>query len=275
MKKSRLLIALLMLLFAASGYAQDSFRETLKEYYRLSGQGSESLSSLNQLNTYLFDNNGSVDLEQMAKRYVEESLTDWMVDLWVPKFEEINLKEADLKKINSLLATDAGQIYIAHQHEWSAALNENLSTVMMENITQIMSGDTSKPIQPKEGIDAGYIEKFKKSLAPTLVETFMKILDSGADQMPDTYKTWLKTNVVTIALNSAYGIITEEDLDFVEKLNSTDCYSKTKTLISDLGQIKELSTEMITNYVKWMQDNGVPLKEGAENIIKMIQNASF
>ena len=108
MKKSRLLIALLILLFAASGYAQDGLRETLKEYYRLSGQGSESLSSLNQLNTYLFDNNGSVDLEQMAKRYVEESLTDWMVDRWVPKFEEINLKEADLKKINSLLATDAG-----------------------------------------------------------------------------------------------------------------------------------------------------------------------
>lgn len=275
MKKSRFLIALLVVLFAASGYAQDSFRETLKEYYRLSGQGSESLSSLNQLNTYLFDNNGSVDLEQMTKRYVEESLTDWMVDLWVPKFEEINLEEADLKIINSLLATDAGQSYIAHQHEWNAALKENISTVMMENLTQIMSGDTSNPIQPKEGIDAGYIEKYKKSLAPSFVESFMKILDSSAAQMPETYKTWMKTNIETIAMNSAYGIITEEDLGFVEKLNSTDCYSKTKTLLSDLGQIKELSTEMITNYVKWMQDNGVPMKEGAENIIKMIQNASF
>ena len=275
MKKSRLLIALLMLLFAASGYAQDGLRETLKEYYRLSGQGSESLSSLNQLNTYLFDNNGSVDLEQMAKRYVEESLTDWMVDLWVPKFEEINLKEADLKKINSLLATDAGQDYIVHQQEWNAALKEDVSSVMMENLTQIISGDTSNPIQPKEGIGAGYIEKFKKNMAPTLVESFMKILDSSAAQMPETYISWMKANVETIALNSAYGILTDEDLDFVEKLSSTDCYSKTKTLISDLGQIKELSTEMINNYVKWMQDNGVPLKEGAENILKMIQNASF
>lgn len=270
MKKSRLLIALLMLLFAASGYAQDSFRETLKEYYRLSGQGSESLSSLNQLNTYLFDNNGSVDLEQMAKRYVEESLTDWMVDLWVPKFQEINLKEADLKQINSLLATDAGQNYTAHQHEWSAALNENLSTVMMENLAQIMSGDTSKPIQPKEGIEAGYIEKYKKSMAPNIIESLMKILDSSAAQMPETYMTWMKTNLETITLNSAYGILTEEDLDFVEKLNSTDCYSKTKTLLNDLGQLKEVSAGMITNYVKWMQDNGVPLKKGAEDNIKML-----
>ena len=270
MKKSRLLIALLVMMFAASGYAQDSIRETLKEYYRLSGQGSESLSSLNQLNTYLFDNNGSVDLEQMAKRYVEESLIDRMVDRWVPKFEEINLTEADLKKVNSLLATVAGQNYIAHQHEWNAALNENFSTVMMENLDQIISGDASKPIQPKEGIDAGYIEKFKTSMAPTLVESMTKILDSSGDNMPEFYKTWIIVNLETIALNSAYGILTEEDLDFVKKLNSTDCYSKTKTLLNDLGQLKEVSAGMITNYVKWMQDNGVPLKKGAEDNIKML-----
>ena len=37
MKKSRLFVTLLVMLVAASGFAQDSYRETLKEYIQLYG----------------------------------------------------------------------------------------------------------------------------------------------------------------------------------------------------------------------------------------------
>ena len=45
MKKSRLFIAMLVMLVAVSSYAQDSYRETVKQYVEVNGQ-SDKLKTL-------------------------------------------------------------------------------------------------------------------------------------------------------------------------------------------------------------------------------------
>ena len=51
MKKTRFLIALLMVLVAASGYAQDSYREAVKDYLTAIGQFEKTKSLLADMKT--------------------------------------------------------------------------------------------------------------------------------------------------------------------------------------------------------------------------------
>ena len=49
MKKARLLIALLVMLFAASGFAQDSYREAIEDYLLQSGQFEKAKSVISDM----------------------------------------------------------------------------------------------------------------------------------------------------------------------------------------------------------------------------------
>ena len=274
MKKTRLLIAMLAMLVAASGYAQDSYVKAVKDFYRINGQVNQFTSALKELNTYLFDNTGGVDLNQMAERYVEECLMPELAEYAAPKMKEANVTEADLRGVISQLSTSAGKNFLEHQQAWTEAMKSELTTLMMQNISKIMMGDTSTPIQPKEGIDAGYIGKYKKIMSTSLVDSFMKMFDNTTqvpDGLKEGIKAWMKANLETIAMNSAYGIITDADLDFAQKLYSKDSYQKLQNIFSDLGQKTSMGGDLVTGYINWMRENGVTVLDGAGDIIKMVR----
>ena len=117
MKKTRLLVALLVMLVAASAYAQDSYRQAVKDYLAATDQFEKTKSLMSDMRL-LFEKNAQVDIDGLTKRYIDERLENDMLDSYVPALSDAGMTEADLREIISLVSTPEGKTFEAHQQEW-------------------------------------------------------------------------------------------------------------------------------------------------------------
>ena len=276
---SKCLVVLLISLTAVCGYAQDSYREAIKEFFRLNGQIGQIESALKALNGPLFDDSGNVDLNQLTDRYIKECMSDFFAGGMESKMKERNVTEADLRDVIELLSTPAGKTYNEHQQAWIDNIKEELPSVMLQSLGQIMYGDTSNPIQPKAEIDAGYIKKFKEVMGSGIVESFMNAFDMTTPttkfvQLPEGLKDglqkWLNVNMPTMMMNCAYGTMTIDDLDFAAMLSSHESYRKVQDFSRFTFNEIDMVPDMLSNYINWMQNQGAVVRGGASDIIKMV-----
>ena len=179
MKKTRLFVALLVMLVAASGYAQDSYRQAVKDYMAIYSQKAME-SYLNQMdstfkshNTYYFES-GDVDLNQLTERYFKEGFMDYMTDFMCAKSKELGVTEAGLRELISLMSTPEGQTYNEHSAQWFEAIKHDTTVFDGLDTLKIMAGEDPDPIQIKAGIDPGYVEKYNKVLEADLVKQYLQ-----------------------------------------------------------------------------------------------------
>lgn len=289
MKKSRLFVTLLVMLVAASGFAQDSFRETLKEYFQLNGFEVDTKTmaqGYKMATSYLFKS-GDVDLDQLTDRYMEDGLIDYMIDFMLPKMKEAGLTEERMKETISLLSTPEGTYFKNHVRQWTDAMKSEIASIT----TKIMDG-YADPIQPKTGIDAKYIKKFKEFLneqkAISHVESSFKMysdymtrlgekmsqnLPDGTTEKMENLKAWMTANMPTIALNSAYGIMTVDDLEFAiaNKTYSDDSTFNKFFSTFDSFNPMTFGFDLTANYVEWMQEHGAELQDGAMDMLNQMK----
>ena len=261
MKKSRLLIVLLLTLVAASGYAQDSYREAVKKYLSVLGPADEMKSALYEMNETFFVPSSNVDYDMLTERYFKEVFNDQLIDMFEPMMKERNVTEADLRTLNEMLATPKFQTFIAHQNEWL----EKLSQISDECISKLNDGEEPKNIQVNKDIDAGYAAKFQKMWKESgkeekTIGLYDKLsLDENTEEFAkiSKYKTWLADNLGTIALNAAYGSLTLEDLDVGMKLYTNESYRKaTDTSDMSVFSVVGPTAEIIIKYLDWMESQG-------------------
>ena len=295
MKKTRLLIALLVLFFTASGYAQDSYRETLKEYYKLYGHGHVDTETFKQgckQSCQYWFKSGDLDLNQLTDRYMEEGLIDYMTDFMLPKMKEMGVTEERMKETISLLSTPEGKTFNAHVQQWYRTIKNEFSSILPD--FNIVDGD-SNPVQLRKDIDAEYIGKFMeymgdydftvKSIEPMYdmysryITRFGEKLGVNPDEIKkqtkklENLKAWMTANLPTIAVNSAYGIITMDDLDLAmaNKVFADDsAYSKWQSIMNAIDPL-EFGLDMMNDYVEWMQKHGAVLQEGAMDSINQVK----
>ena len=62
---------MLLMLVAASGHAQDSYRQAVKDYLIANDQYEKAKSVISSLGM-LFDSKGQVDIGQLTQRYLDE-----------------------------------------------------------------------------------------------------------------------------------------------------------------------------------------------------------
>ena len=276
MKKTRLFVALLVMLVAASGYAQDSYRQAVKDYMAIYSQKAME-SYLNQMdstfkshNTYYFES-GDVDLNQLTERYFKEGFMDYMTDFMCAKSKELGVTEAGLRELISLMSTPEGQTYNEHSAQWFEAIKHDTTVFDGLDTLKIMAGEDPDPIQIKAGIDPGYVEKYNKVLEADLVKQYLQgyfdqyfniftmIFREMPDEMKDVQnkldrvKNWMIANLPTMALNNAYGIITEDDLDFLAKLQTLDATHQLLGLLPmNPGDLMTIGQGAMKNYIEWM-----------------------
>ena len=281
---------MLVMLVAASGFAQDSYREAAKEYFALNGGTKyfdQVAPALKQSSVFLFKS-GGLDLGQLTDRYVKEGLTEYMVNSMLPKIKELGVSEEELRATSSLLSTPEGKTYIEHSGQWTEALKSELTAILSEKISKIENGEFSDPIQPKAGIDAEYIEKYKNVIESNFSKSIQQTYDSYIGyymgfteklgmKMPadvtekmENLKAWMMANLPTMAMNSAYGIMTLDDIDFAAKLYTGTIYDKLQGLVS-MVNIESFGANVVANYVEWMQEHGAVLQDGAIEVIKMVK----
>jgi len=274
------MITMLVVLTALGSYAQDSYRETLKEYLIVNGQLDEFGSAFKSLNSTIFQQNSNLDFDQLADRYIKECLADKMTVSLEPAMKESKVTEADLKQVISLLSTAEGKQYNEHFQAWTEKQKEELTSALISNLPKAMLGDTSVSIQLKDGIDSKYISRFKDvmgaSIQENIVDVFGQISSSSTmTQLPEStmkgMQKWISANVMPLCINAAYGIITDEDLSFCQKLYSQDFYHKTQGSINMMGEKMSLmGQDMFSDYMDWMQQQGAVVSDGAAGVLKMI-----
>ena len=275
MKKTRLLIALLVMLIAASGYAQDSYREAISDYLSLFGKYNQMDKAMREINGTVFMQSDKVDLDMLTERYIQEVFQDHMVDLFEPMMKERDVTEADLRTIIAMAVTPEGKTYLAHENEW----NDKLSEVSGEYMSQLLEGGEPENLQVNPDIDAVYAAKFQKLWKDCgIEEKSIRIMDGAFSgekfgETPETgrLKTWVD-NLGTMALNAAYGSMTLEDLDFGVKLYSNESFLKaTNTSDMNIYSLMGIGAQIMMKYLDWMESQGAQPNEKLQSI-KMLKS---
>ena len=274
MKKTRLLITLLVMLVAVSSYAQDSYRETVKQYVEVNGQSDKLKTLFTKLNETFFKKTEGVDLNALTERYVKERLNDQMTDLVLPMMKERNVTEADLRTVTALLSTPEGKLFTAHQNEWNTELPGTMVGIMFEKADMLEDGGN---VTVNPDIPADYVAKFRNMMEVGKFKDTFKDLLNGIEEgtqnmLPDSFKKWFEENIVTIALNSAYGIMTPEDIDYGTMLCSNESYLKIQNVSGvKLDDIKSTGMDLMVGYIDWMESQGAQLSGTASLMKSMLE----
>ena len=261
MKKSRLLIALLVMLVAASGYAQDSYREAVKQYLLYLGPDNQMKTALCEMKDAFFVPSGNVDLDLLTERYIKEVMIDQMTDMTETMMKERNVTEVDLRTVNAMVAPPEFQTFLSHQNEW----DEKITLISDESISLLKDGGEPENVQVNPDIDPDYAAKFQKMWKESgILEKSIGLYDrislgEMTEEMAQLgkYKTWLADNLGTIALNAAYGTLTLKDLDCGMKLYTNESYRKaTDTSDMNVFSVVGPTAELLMKYLDWMESQG-------------------
>lgn len=286
MKKSRFLVTLLVMLVTIGASAQDSYREAVKDYLTAIGQFEKTKSILADMKT-LFKKSNQVDINQLTQRYLDERFEDDMLDSYVTAMTEIGMSEADLREVASLVSMPEGKTFADHEQEWMAEfLAEFMMPFMMLEEDEAPAEDKDwssggladllgKPVQPKADIDPVYAAKFKdvileSPIAKNMMDAMMKRMDedtSDASKKQEERKAftdWMVPSMSALLLNSAYGNLTLEDLDYAAKLYANESYCK----LGNYGTFDNDKLKMgyfILKYLDWMKEQGATLSEDPQD----------
>ncbi len=280
---SRLLIITLMVtIVSVSGFAQDSYREALKENLLINNNVDKLKDVFININESLFEKNDNVEL--LTERYIQEALVEHVVDVVETIMKERNVTEADLRAVTALISTPEGQTFLSHDEEWNAkfknALHELMPSFEEDSVAENVGEITVNP-----GIDAAYAAKFNDMMeACGIKQKMLSFMDGlfpsysfegydGLDEsneireMINNIKKWVDDNLATVALNNAYGILTTDDLDFGVKLYTNESHRK----ITDMSDINFRSimgkiSEVKLKYIEWMESHGAKLSERAKGL---------
>lgn len=294
----RMLVTLLVAVAAMSVNAQDSYREAVKEYLSATGV-MENVKSLMPTFSMLFESDGQVDVEQLTKRYMDELFEDFLIEKSMARMKTLGLNEIDIREVASLLATPQGKIFQAHQKDWLV----EFTTFMLMPVIE-MGERYSKPeeergpykpfeiwpgfldgetVQPKAEIDDAYAAKFNNVfMESNFVKMLLDEMKKSMSKHPSDTKYLdgesqkeildrIVNALPTIMLNSAYGILTPEDIDYASILFSNDAYCKLQNNFNTGGSDNQMS-DVGLDYVDWMKEQGAKLSENPEATLNFFKS---
>lgn len=274
---SRMLVISLMIISAIGASAQSSFRNAVKDYIASQSEYAveKMQTTLSAQNDMFFESN--VDLEQLTMKYLEEQYMEDMVDMMEPVLSG-KVTEADLRKVISLMSTPESKLFEEHSHQWSEKFKEDLSANLETPLTEAMEGNEPKPIERNGNISPEYALKFTEYMdnsgdAETMVNVFAQTLSAIGLELPDSFKNWMVNNLNTVAMNSAYGVLTLADLEYSSKLFADDSYRNLMNISSELtSDVMTMGASIMTKYMAWMQEHGATLSSTGEDVLLFYLN---
>ena len=295
MKKTRLFVALLVMLVAASGYAQDSYRQAVKDYMKAVNQLEKEKAYISSM-SMMFDRDGKVDIDQLTKRYLGEQYENDMIDFYVFAYKGQGITEADLRELSSLLTTPESETLTAHTKSWMMEYASYMMTPFMEQMKVLQEpmepGEyldkvkdyvsfLDSPVQPKPEIDAAYADKFNQVMLGSpavkqIMNMMLKRLDDKDPELQESskkVKDWMTKNVPVLLLNFAYGNLTDEDLDYAAKLQANETYSKFMNFdLSSIDMEKYYNKHPYFKYLNWMEEQGAKTSEDPNAIMEYFKS---
>lgn len=296
MKKIRLLTTLLVMLLAVSAYSQDSYRQAVKDFMAATDQVEHAKSLISTI-SIVYDRSGEVDIDQLTKRYIDEYLEDALLDVTVPLWKAKGITEAEMREMTSLYSSPEYKAYSSHQKDWMLEFANYVMEPLFEAMEIVSEGVYRTPksldrlhsqLQPNAEIDTAYINKFNQVmmesvLVKSLKDAMFKKMDERMEQAKgkvdmdeskrkesgEDAKEWMAKNLPVILLNSAYGKLSIEDLDYAAMLFSNETYNKLNSY-TDEESMNKVSQNL--NYGEWMKEHGAKYSDDPNSALEFFKS---
>lgn len=229
-----------------------------------------------QLNTGLLKDPSRSD--EVIAKYGNQFVLD-VVDILFTHDLKLTITEPELKQYGELIKSSEGKQYIANmakvEPKLSSIITNELGSAI--NVENIKDGILDLPdVKQSENISAEYANKFYEYVTSGIItDAYIEQISSIAfkDNGDDATKNiknqiivWLKNNLKVLVINSCYEDITNDDLDFAEKINPlarkimtgmTTALSK----LSDQNYSTNLSIQLVSRYYTWVEKQGIEIND--------------
>lgn len=263
MKTTKLFISLLLILFAVPSLAQDTYRQTLEQYVKTNPKLRDFASdkmklALTMINPNILTGKSLEEGNELADRYLKEQLFNDLMDNMMPIMQK-HITENELKEMNAILATPEGLDFTTNNMKWEEKMEKELLEVLTKGIGEINEGQTPAPLEVSKGISKSYQDKFTKYLeASKQMEGFKKGLElGGQNQLSQEVLDWVMKIAPTLFVNTAHGLLTEQNLDFATKLSDRQSYAHTMDAVNEIvSNPMVMGMQIITSYISWLKKQG-------------------
>ena len=272
-----------MLLFVMSSViavGQESYEKLLREYCSLTNSTSQLLDSvkskalLQELNKMVLSGEDLKRADQLAEEYLKTQFQDDLFHhVFMPMYQE-TVSEQDFRELVTLLKTKEGKQWNTH--------NETTFQVMVFAMSfsaiSFMLNDDEK--LEEEAIDSECPKSFQnlfdqyyessrndqilnttfQMMLPSVLEE--KSVNKKGKEMIEKFLNYFKNNMKVMMLNSAYKIMTEDDLKFGINMFQKPSYQKViDATMNGMTDKQKIGVAMVTAYVGWLHDEkGITLK---------------
>jgi len=275
----RMLASLLVTLTAVNVSAQDSYRQAVIAYDKVNGSFDKMSTSFKGLGQAFFKDADGVDVNQLTERYFTEVAYEQYIDFMESMMKQHNISEGELTDVTQRYSSPQGKTFLAHQQEWVAEMMSTFLVSFFENSSSLRESNTAPDVSANPDIDPEFAAQFKRMYG---MGTSQEILESmmGRMSQADSSQTmsasvmqWMAKNFYTIALNSASGILTLDDIEFGMSLFSTSGYAKlANPAFMNFDDLRKSMT-WAGGYIEWMKAQGAPLRDNEPGMaLKLIES---
>lgn len=269
--KSFVIIMTLMPLFCMCSNAQNNekFEDKVMELITLTGQeeqfdglSTNMKSVLQNINREELGSSESARGDELADKYIAENLQDKLIKpLLVDMFKD-KVTSEELSDVIEKLKTEEGKLYTTHLNEMSKGLDA-ATMGLADNI------DGSNATKIEFTCPAEYGKKFVSFYENSQMKTVMDGLENMfkmAATMSDNDKDkqqaefmikYMRENLPVLMANSAFGKMTDADLDFGMELNNMPAYKKFIEAF-DFQEVvtssMQKSLDFVNDYKKWLKE---------------------
>lgn len=264
----RQLFVLALLAVSMTAAAQDEMVTALLDYVKacpsattgmgVDGKMGEALKMVNE--ELIKEYNGKTS-EELVSDYMENHfLNDMVENVMAPAVKEFVTVD-EVKQLTAAMSSPEGQTFQQHQKLLNEGTDfEKIGESVMETLLADVEPDD---IQPDAACPQAYVNAFNKYFE---LSNLGSVIDQMGNMFGDKkdepkvikYLAYLKKNMPTIYLNSSYGTMTMDDLNFGMKVYQTDAW---KHMMQAQNQMvsdpQKLGMGIIMSYILYLSEQGV------------------
>lgn len=268
------IVALFTLCVCANAQSNDNYSDAVMELMTVThedeqfGEITEKLPQfLNIINEQVLAPSSKGKGNMLAEKYIKENAERKLLRPILVNMLKDKISIEDIRKITETMKSEEGQTYIKHTKAMETKMEAEMDKFMGDDITENPSKLKPAEYTCPEEFAKKFETFYESSSMKKGIESVLKIFEMAAtmSESPEEKKNvqtvmdYMKKYYVVIAANSAYGTITDQDIEFSKKLSTLPSYSiDMQSMIS--GSMQAI-LEFSESYKKWLTTQDVELKK--------------
>ena len=264
--KTTLLLFLLLSLGGAVR-AQDSYYQALTRYVQSNRmaclvQPDELRKGLTELTDRALKDKKGFDTATLVDCYMREQfMPDLVRYVLLPSYGR-HVTEDELRQLTRLYASASGRTFVEHMRQWQERMDPVVAELLSWQVEETDTGNQLLPVQPDSRCPQEYVTLFCEYYDAARPNAALDAMEQsevyrwGEDELRrifDAMLPYLRANLRNISLNTAYGVLTEDDLRFGKAAASTEAYQRATDAAVEAACTMQTATRLLyMKYLDWL-----------------------